>query len=96
MSSMTDEERQLLENTANRLAQLIEMQKDLNDGFQTALLEIYRAQFSTSDHKAETLARLKLSLAIMEREGQGTKFMTDFIRQLESWTGHHQGLFRSD
>jgi hypothetical protein len=85
---MTDEERQLLEDTANSLLQLIEMQKDLNLGFQAALLEAYRAQFSTGDHKAETLARLKLSLAIMEREGQGTKFMTDFIRQLESWTGH--------
>ena len=31
----------------------------------------------------------------MEREGHGTKFMTDFIRQLESWTGHHQSLSRS-
>jgi hypothetical protein len=88
---MTDQERQLLENTASSLLQLVEMQKDLNAGFRAALLEIYRAQFSTGDHKTETLARLRLSLAIMEREGQGTKFMTDFIKQLESWnrvTGH--------
>jgi hypothetical protein len=85
---MTDEERQLLENTAHSLSQLIEMQKDLNAGFQAALLEVYRAQFSTSDHKAETMARLKLSLALMQREGDGAKFMAGFIQQLESWTGN--------
>jgi len=85
---MTDEERQLLEDTATSLVQLIDMQKDLNAGFRAVLLEIYRAQFSTGDRKSETLARLKLSLSIMQREGHGADFMTDFIRQLESWTGH--------
>ena len=48
---MTDEERQLLENTARSLLLVIEQQKDAVAGIEAALLEIYRAQFSTDNRK---------------------------------------------
>jgi hypothetical protein len=83
---MTDDERQLLENTARSLIRLVEEQKDMAAGLEAALLEIYRAHFRTSDRKHETIGRLKLSLKVLENEGHGAKFMTDFIRKLEPWT----------
>jgi hypothetical protein len=64
---------------------LTEEQKEALAGMEAALLEIYRAQFSTDDRKQETLARLKLTLKILEREGRGAYFMTEFIRKLEPW-----------
>jgi hypothetical protein len=82
---MTDEERQLLENTARSLLRVIEQQKDTIAGMESALLEIYRAQFTTDHRKHETLARLKLSLKMLEAEGQGANFLGEFIRKLEPW-----------
>ena len=82
---MTDEERQLLENTARSLLRVIDQQKDTVAGMEAALLEIYRAQFSTGHRKHETLARLRLNLKILETEGQGAKFLGEFIRKLEPW-----------
>lgn len=82
---MTDEERQLLENTARSLLRVIEQQKDALAGMEAALLEIYRAQFTTDHRKHETLARLKLTLKVMEAEGRGTNFLGEFIRKLEPW-----------
>ena len=82
---MTDEERQLLENTARSLLRVIDQQKDTMAGMEAALLEIYRAQFTTDHRKHETLARLKLSLKVMEAEGQGANFLREFIRNLEPW-----------
>ena len=82
---MTDEERQLLENTARSLLGVIERQKDAFAGMEAALLEIYRAQFTTDHRKHETLARLKLTLKVMEAEGRGTNFLGEFIRKLEPW-----------
>lgn len=82
---MTDEERQLLENTARSLLRVIDQQKDVMAGMEAALLEIYRAQFTTGDRKPETLARLKLSLKVLEAEGQGANFLSEFIRKLERW-----------
>lgn len=84
---MTNEERQLLEDTARSLIRLIEEQKDASAGLQAALLEIYRAHFTTDDRKHETMARLKLALKVLEGEGKGgTRFLTEFIRKLEPWT----------
>lgn len=85
LSLMTDEERALLENTARSLLRAIEQQKDAAAGLEAALLEIYRAQFTTDNRKHETLARLKLSLKMLEAEGQGTNFLGEFIRKLELW-----------
>jgi hypothetical protein len=82
---MTDEERQLLENTARSLLHVIKEQKEAVSGMEAALLEIYRAQFTTDDRKHETLARLKLSLKVLEAEGQGANFLREFIRKLEPW-----------
>ncbi len=82
---MTDEERQLLENTARSLLRVIEQQKDTVAGMEAALLEIYRAQFTTVHRKHETLARLKLNLKVLEAEGQGANFLGEFIRKLERW-----------
>jgi hypothetical protein len=82
---MTDEERQLLENTARSLLRVIEQQKDTIAGMEAALLEIYRAQFTTDHRKHETLARLRLNLKVLEAEGQGTKFLGELIRKLERW-----------
>ena len=52
---------------------------------EAALLEVYRAQFSTDNRKQETLARLQLSLKILEAEGHGADFLREFIRKLEPW-----------
>ncbi len=82
---MTDEERQLLENTARSLLHVMEEQKELVSGMEAALLEIYRAQFTTDHRKHETLARLKLSLKVLEAEGRGANFLREFIRKLEPW-----------
>ena len=82
---MTDEERQLLENTARSLLRVIDQQKDTMAGMEAALLEVYRAQFTTDHRKQETLARLKLGLKVLEAEGQGANFLREFIRKLEPW-----------
>lgn len=82
---MTDEERQLLENTARSLLHVIEEQKEAVSGMEAALLEIYRAHFTTDQRKHETLARLKLSLKVLEAEGRGANFLRGFIRKLEPW-----------
>jgi hypothetical protein len=82
---MTDEERQLLENTARSLLRVIEQQKDAVAGMEAALLEIFRAQFTTDQRKQETLARLKLTLKVLEAEGRGANFLGEFIRKLEPW-----------
>lgn len=82
---MTDEERQLLENTARSLLRVIDQQKDAAAGMEAALLEIYRAQFTIDHRKHETLARLRLRLKLVEAEGQGANFLREFIRKLEPW-----------
>lgn len=82
---MTDEERQLLENTARSLLRVIDQQKDTVIGMEAALLEIYRAQFTSDHRRHETLARLKLSLKVLEAEGRGANFLREFIRKLELW-----------
>ncbi len=81
---MTDEERQLLENTARSLLRVIEQQKDTIAGMEAALLEIYRAQITTDNRKHETLARLKLSLKMLAK-GHGANFLGELIRKLERW-----------
>lgn len=85
LSLMTDEERQLLENTARSLLRVMEEHKDAVAGIEAALLEIYRAQFTTDNRKHETVARLKLNLKILEAEGRGANFLSEFIRKLEPW-----------
>ncbi len=82
---MTDEERQLLENTAKSLLRVIDQQKDTLAGMEAALLEIYRTQFTTDHRKHETLARLKLSVKVLEAEGRGANFLREFVRKLELW-----------
>lgn len=82
---MTDEERQLLESTARSLLRLMEEQKEAVSGMEAALLEIYRAEFTTDGRKHETMARLKLSLKVLEAEGRGANFLGEFIRKLEPW-----------
>lgn len=85
LSLMTDEERQLLENTARSLLRVMEEHKDAVAAMEAALLEIYRAQFTTDNRKHETMARLKLNLKILEAEGRGANFLSEFIRKLEQW-----------
>jgi hypothetical protein len=83
---MTNEERKLLEDTARSLIRLREEQKDVIAGVEAALLEIYRAHFTTDNRKHETMARLKLGLKVLESQGQGAGFLAQFIRKLEPWT----------
>ena len=85
LSLITDEERQLLENTARSLLRVMEEHKDAVAGMEAALLEIYRAQFTTDNRKHETMARLKLHLKVLEAEGRGANFLSEFIRKLEPW-----------
>ena len=85
-AGMTEDERHLLEDTARSLIRLWEEQRDVNAGVEAALLEIYRAHFTTDTQKHETMARLKLGLKLLETQGQGAKFMSGFLRKLEHWT----------
>ena len=82
---MTDDERRLLEDTARGLIRLMEDHGDAMAGVEAALLEVYRAHFTTDDHKHETMARLRLGLSMLESQGRGARFMTQFIRKLEPW-----------
>ena len=82
---MTDDERKLLEDTARSLLRLIEDQKDAVAGIEAALLEIYRAQFTTDERKLQTIARLEISLKLLEADGRGARFLTGFLRKLQPW-----------
>ena len=42
-------------------------------------------EFTTDHRKHETLARLQLSLKVLEAEGQSADFLREFIRKLEPW-----------
>lgn len=84
-AGMTDDERQLLETTARSLIRLREEQNNTNAGLQAALLEVYRAHFTSDNRKHETMARLKLASKVLESEGRGSTFLTEFIRRLEPW-----------
>ena len=50
---MTDDERQVLEDTARLLLHLIEEQKETVAGMEVALLELYRAQFPIDDRNTK-------------------------------------------
>jgi hypothetical protein len=82
---MTDDERRLLEDTARGLIRLMDDHGDAMAGVEAALLEVYRAHFTTDDRKHETMARLRLGLRVLESQGRGARFMTEFIRKLEPW-----------
>lgn len=82
---MTDEERHLLENTARSLLRVMEEHREAVSGMEAALLEIYRVQFTTDRRKHQIMARLKLSLKVLEAEGRGAHFLREFIRKLERW-----------
>jgi hypothetical protein len=85
---MTDEERQLLKDTAENLLQLLRRWDDTIDGMSVAISELYRAGITTPDRKIATLARLKIHRDLMAKDGKGAKYLSDLIDELDKWTGY--------
>jgi hypothetical protein len=84
---MTDEERQLLKDTAENLLRLLRKWDDTIDGVTVAISELYRAGITTPERKLNTLARLRVHRDLMAKDGKGVKYLTDLIEQLDKWTG---------
>jgi len=57
---MTDEERQLLKDTAQNLLRLLHQWDDTVEGMRAAISELYRVGMATPERKALALARLKI------------------------------------
>jgi len=85
---MTDEERQLLKDTAENLLRLLRRWDDTIDGMSVAISELYRAGITTPERKASMLARLKLHRDLMAKDGKGVKYLNDLIEELDRWTGY--------
>jgi hypothetical protein len=85
---MTSDERQLLADTAKSLIRLAESHSDTVAGTRAAMLEVFRAQFMVDDRKEETLARLRITLSLLQQtDGRGVGFLSDLIGKLEPWIG---------
>jgi hypothetical protein len=85
---MTDEERQLLKDTAENLLRLLRTWDDTIGGMTVAISELYRAGLTTPERKSAMLTRLKLQRDLMARTGKGIKYLNDLIEDLDNWTGY--------
>jgi hypothetical protein len=85
---MTNEERQLLKDTAENLLRLLNRWDDTVGGMSVAIAELYRSGMTTSERKAFTLGRLKLQRDLMARNGHGVQYLDALIADLEKWAAH--------
>jgi hypothetical protein len=85
---MTNEERQLLKDTAENLLRLLNRWEDTIGGMTVAISELYRAASTSADRKTALLARLKLHRDLMAAEGKGVKYLNDLIAELDKWAGY--------
>jgi uncharacterized membrane-anchored protein len=85
---MTDQERQLLQDTAENLLRLLRQWDDTIEGMTVAITELFRSDITTPERKLATLARLKLQLDVMRQKGKGVKYLTTLIGELDKWAGY--------
>jgi hypothetical protein len=83
---MTEEERQLLKDTAENLLRLLRQWDDTIAGMHVAISELYRAGMVTSDRKAFALSRLKLQRDLIRKENKPTEYLDGLIDELNKWT----------
>jgi hypothetical protein len=84
---MTDEERQLLKDTAKNLLILLSKWDDVMSGMGLAIVELYRGEITTPHRKSVTLARLKLQSALLKQKGETSGYLEGLVRDLEKWNG---------
>jgi hypothetical protein len=85
---MTEEERQLLKDTAENVLRLLKKWDDTISGMTVAISELYRAASTSLERKNALLARLKLHRDVMAREGRGVQYLSDLIAELDKWAGY--------
>jgi len=85
---MTNEERQLLKDTAENLLRLLNKWDDTIGGISVAIAELYRVDMTTPERKTFALGRLKLHRDLMAKNGKGTKYLDALIADLEKWAGN--------
>jgi len=85
---MTNEERQLLKDTAENLLQLLNKWDDTIGEMSVAIAELYRSGMTTPERKSFTLGRLKLRRDLMAKNGSGVEYLDALIADLEKWTGY--------
>jgi hypothetical protein len=56
-------------------------------GMSVAISELYRADATTPERKVIMIARLKLQIDIMRRNGDGIQYLESLINQLDRWNG---------
>ena len=83
---MTNEERQLLKDTAENLLRLLNKWDDTIGGMSVAIAELYRSSMTTTERRSFTLGRLKLRRDLMAKNGSGVEYLDALIKDLEKWT----------
>jgi hypothetical protein len=84
---MTNEERQLLKDTAENLLRLLNRWDNTIGGMTVAITELYRSGMTTPERKASTLGRLKLRRDLMAKNTNGVQYLDALIADLEKWAG---------
>ena len=82
---MTNEERQLLEDTARNLLLLLKKCDDA--GMSISIVELYRAAVTTPERKLVTIARLNIQIVVMKQKGESVLYLESLVAQLETWSG---------
>jgi hypothetical protein len=85
---MTDEERQLLKDTAENLRRLSHRWDDTVEGMRVAIAELYRVGMATPERKALALIRLKIRRELIRQENKPTQYLDGLINELDKWAGH--------
>jgi hypothetical protein len=85
---MTNEERQLLKDTAENLLRLLNRWDDTIAGMSVAIAELYRGGITTPERKAFTIGRLKVERDLMAQKGNGVEYLDALIADLEKWVGY--------
>ena len=83
---MTNEERQLLKDTAENLLRLLNKWDDTIGGMSVAIAELYRSSMTTPGRRWFTLGRLKLRRDLMAKNGSGVEYLDALFKDLEKWT----------
>jgi hypothetical protein len=84
---MTNEERQLLEDTARNLLLLLKKWDDTIAGMSVVIAELYRAAVTTPERKLVTIARLNVQIDVMKQKGESVLYLESLVAQLEKWSG---------
>ncbi|WP_159010056.1 hypothetical protein [Bradyrhizobium sp. S69] len=84
---MTNEERQLLEDTARNLLLLLKKWDDAIAGMSVAIAELYRAAVTTPERKLVAIARLNVQIDVMKQKDESVLYLEGLVEQLEKWSG---------